>query len=983
MDTIEKLNTEKETLSFDGVNKEVLMFYHEFHLTFEKIDAFSKDIANRGGKDSDLAVKILDILISHHNENKATDIDVQNIKSIEEFRDVAKNLQDSFHNALINDLLYSIPDQYSSKIAVMLIWLKNNISMADIDEVDYYASLHILKELVSDFSLFAQGLLKFAKWHYGTTEYSLLSAEEQFVLMLNQTILLDRMYLYIDSLETVLDRLNNMVDSFDELDWTVYYTVGLLNYKIHDYNSAHKYFRKIEIQTDLMVSDKERSRYQYFHSLLLIAYSHEYDGKFKKALQRLVDDPAKIYKVIDKYNIWDLDDSTVLNEVMENICNLPKADGYENEYSLFKLYIPSFKKFSDDIANITEDNKDTVDKQFEILHCFAHCLNEYAISERQRSVYPNSLVNIAENPINYGKLLHLARQIMLFISKHRPYYRTCYATIHGESKDYQSALEELNKANALFENMIKNKQQNELDGCELMFAEVSFYKYYFKLLTNVTSNKDKKEFEQYCRKYDDEDAECYLKIFEFRNDLQKYLKSLFAAINDTLGEDFSEVNLPAPSQKLVDKYEELCRLKPTLYLNRNVRDELRLIQRAFVCIVKLREYLIAPSKRSLLNLQNASQRFLIKNVELDQNEEQLLENIPRSIAISFSRYRSGVFNRLFNNDSIFILAPISEVKGFEYQTGKVSELFTIDNIISPTFDDSVINQNEIIDFASKLHDSFVDYSGQYRMNILSSEDWNEIFNYVEEIFYWNIDIPGQVLVAKSGKDNKNPKLFTRQIQDMVLFLQQLYKIQSECFKHVKNRCDKRGADYIRTLCIYKETILPHMEVVNDHPFDERIKFNIFLLKPYDNTSKVPVSCFILKPRQGKGCDRHKLHKLILHVGPTEYSDEMDNDERIVEERAFDGLSRKQNDEIFERILEFASRVKPKLQQSINKISKNLSTLELGGDPYNATVKKKQHYEELLELLNTYSSEKAKFQYSFAEHKEHYEELKSKEGEMIE
>ena len=56
---------------------------------------------------------------------------------------------------------------------------------------------------------------------------------------------------------------------------------------------------------------------------------------------------------------------------------------------------------------------------------------------------------------------------------------------------------------------------------------------------------------------------------------------------------------------------------------------------------------------------------------------------------------------------------------------------------------------------------------------------------------------------------------------------------------------------------------------------------------------------------------------------------------------------------------------------------------MGGDPYNATVKKKQHYEELLELLNTYSSEKAKFQYSFAEHKEHYEELKSKEGEMIE
>lgn len=159
-----------------------------------------------------------------------------------------------------------------------------------------------------------------------------------------------------------------------------------------------------------------------------------------------------------------------------------------------------------------------------------------------------------------------------------------------------------------------------------------------------------------------------------------------------------------------------------------------------------------------------------------------------------------------------------------------------------------------------------------------------------------------------------------------------------------------------------------------------LKFNIFLLKPYDNTSKVPVSCFILKPRQGKGCDRHKL---VLNVSPTEYSDEMYIDEKIIEEIDFEDLSHKQNDEIFERILEFVSRVKPKLQQSINKISKNLSTLELGGDPYNATDKKKQHYEELLELLNTYSSEKAKFQYSFAEHKEHYEELKSKEGEMIE
>lgn len=100
---------------------------------------------------------------------------------------------------------------------------------------------------------------------------------------------------------------------------------------------------------------------------------------------------------------------------------------------------------------------------------------------------------------------------------------------------------------------------------------------------------------------------------------------------------------------------------------------------------------------------------------------------------------------------------------------KVPELFTIDSIISSIFDDSVINQNEIIEFASKLHDSFVDYSGQYRMNILSSEEWSEIFTYVEEIFYWNTDIPVQILVAKNGKDNKNPKLFTRQVQDMILF----------------------------------------------------------------------------------------------------------------------------------------------------------------------------------------------------------------------
>lgn len=968
--------------SFDSTNGKVIAFYEQFQSVFQRIDVLFKKISNRGGKDLPIAEEILDILIDYHMNEHVLDEEINTIKSIEAFYKLLKEFQSTLHDALISNSLMTdslnISDKAVVKISGMLIWLKNNINNAEKNTTDYYASLHILRELVSDYSLFTKGLQALAPWNYGTRPYSMLSADEQLVLILNQAILIDRMYFCLDSFETILMRLNSIIDSFDELNWTVYYIVGLLNYKIHNYNLAHKYLKNVEINTSLIDSDNSDTRYKYFHSLLLIVYSYEYDGKFSEAIEKMAINPREISDLLNNCEIWDLDKEDTFNSILENICKLAVK---ENPLSLFNLFLPSFTDFCGKIKNIGIDNKETIDKQFEILHSFAHCLNEYAISERQKNYSNDSILSNTKLTFNYGKIIHLARCILSYISQYRPYYRTCYATIHGECQDYTVALKELDATDKIYEEKIIQSKQNELDDCELMRAEISFYKYYFNLLINENSNKAKESFEQYCRKYDDGDAECYLKIFEFRNELRKHLMALFNSINELIGDGipFSEENLPSPTNMLVEKYNDLCQLRPTLYLNINVRAELRLVQRAYVCVEKLREYLISPSLTTLARLKNAGQRFLSKNVCLDEVYKQNLPtDLPYSISATFSIYRPGIFNRLFNNDSIFILAPISEVKGFEYQTGKVGKLFAVNNIL-PTFNEKPFDSIKLIDFASKLHNCFIDYSEQYRINILFSDKWQEIRKFVEEIFYWNSAIPAQILVAKFHANYKMPDLFSRQIQDVSHFIDQLNQKHISFENQIKTKCTKRGVDYIKVPCSYQKTELPKMEIVNEKCLNNS-EFIIFWLERHDNNSNNLPSCFILRKKHGANCDKHQLHKLIFEIKPSEYPED------VLSSKAGDYSAATPNDieidKIFKMIEQFSSRVRPVLEKKINNVSNELFSSSREGELYKLLQKSKEELENHLSILIKYSEPDAKHRYNAQEHKDHLEELNSKEPEMI-
>lgn len=974
---------------FDCANGKVIAFYEHFYSVFKIIDVLFKKISNRGGKDLSIAEEILDKLINYHMNERIVDEEISKIKSIEDFYKLLKEFQTSLHDALISNSLMtdslSISDKTAFKISAMLAWLKDNKTIAENNTIDYYASIHILRELVSDYSLFTQGLQTLAPWNYGTRLYSLLSADEQLVLILNQAILIDRMYFCLDSFETVLKRLNLMIDSFDELDWTVYYIVGLLNYKIHNYELAHKYLEKIEINTSLINSDNGDTRYKYFHSLLLIVYSYEYDGRFAEAIEKIAINPKEISDLLNDYEIWDLDEDDTFNNILEKICKLAVIDDLS---SLFNLFLPSFIEFSGKIKNINIDNKETIDKQFEILHCFAHCLNEYSISERQKDFSHKLTCRDIQSNFNYGKIIHLARRIMLFISQYRPYYRTCYATIHGECQDYTVALKELDAANKLFEEKINNNKQSELDDCEIMLAEISFYKYYFNLLINVNSSKVKESFEQYCRKYDDGDAECYLKIFEFRNELRKYLKNLFIAINELISDGiaFSDKNLPSPSSMLVEEYNDLCQLKPTLYLNINVRAELRLVQRAYICVEKLREYLISPSLTTLARLKNAGQRFLSKNVSLDEDDaHNLPKDLPHSISATFSIYRPGIFNRLFNNDSIFILAPISEVKGFEYQTGKVDKLFTVSNIL-PSFNEVSVDSAKLVDFASKLHNSFLDYSQQFRINILSSEKWQEIYKFVEEIFYWNSAIPAQILVAKYNTNHNMPELFSRQIQDVSLFIEQLRQYNILYESKTKTKCTKRGVDFINDPCSYQKTELPKMEIINEEFCYNNSEFIIFWKERHDNNSSNLPPCFILRKKHGIDHNKHKLHELILAIKPSEYPEDSINTEE--EDDHTNSLSNEKStndieiDIIFKKIEQFASRVRPVLEKKINNVSNELHNSSKKGESFELLTKNRTELENNLSILISYSEPNAKRRYNAQEHEAHLEELISKEWEMI-
>lgn len=919
----------------------IISFYEEFNSVFAKIDNLLQETTDIGGKNDNAIYNVVCLLADfqskcYTDKSLSQGKPAEYVKLLERAETISesvsnedldicvgiiKDLQSVVCNSLINDTDWQGQQLCISVINIILKSLKTITTCTDEQTASYYASVRILREIVADCSITICALQPLSKWSYGTSDYAQLFAEEQLLVLINQAILVDRMYFCLYSLEIILERVDKTISTFQKLDWNVYYVVGFLNFKIHNYVKAIKYFKKVVSLKELKDSFDEESSDLYFRAMLFITYSFEYSGEFSRAIQQIVIHPKAISEILNSYSLADIKDD--ISKIMDCICEIAISN------SLFNNYINLFSDFAEKARINNKENKIQLEKQFEILHAFGHCLNEYAIKHMKKTVNEHA-------EIEFGKLLCLARQIMYQLSEYRQEYLTCYATIYGEYQDYHQALKEL----AIAEKAYSEKEK--FHGKETLAAEVNFFKYYFGLLCNQAFEDDKSKFEEYYNKYDDNDAQCYLKIFEFRNELRKCLSVLYRDIGNA-DNSFSEENLTPISEDLSLKYEGLCRLSPTLYMNVNVRAELRLMQRAYMCISKLREYLIFPTSAKLLDLRNACYRFLCvkkdfslsahectninnDNLPLDKSYDGLYEvtdydHLPEIVKQAFLPGKASILDCLFSSDSIFILAPISDVVVFQYQTGMISKLFDLkERRIFPNLDNT--KKSSIGNAAGDMFNIYSDMSAHYDQRKINNINWDMLKRYTKIVYYWGIDVPSQIIVAKL-----NFSSYTRQIIDIETFSKTLKEIKQKFYDGCKNRMRCRERIRHRNVhCSFQVVNLPWLEIVNENSTEEKF----FII--WDDTDRF--ECYFIPYSEEGNKSRHKFHEIIRNI-----SIEYDLGENtLVSEN--DEVIAKEKDSVLDALYsQIESLIKIQKDRIQSKISRNMDHIkEYGEDGNNENVK---------------------------------------------
>lgn len=951
-------------MDFKKSIEKITFFYKNFNIVFAKIDNLLQETTDIGGKNDDAIYNVVCLLddfqskcytnnsLSQGKPAEYAEL-LERAKTISEsvsnedldiYVGIIKDLQSVVCNSLINDTDWQGQQLCICVINIILKSLKSITTCTDEQTASYYAAVRILREIVADCSITICALQPLSKWSYGTSDYAQLFAEEQLLVLINQAILVDRMYFCLYSLEIILDRVDKTISTFQKLDWNVYYVVGFLNFKIHNYVNAIKYFKKVVSLKELKDSFGEETSNLYFRAILFIAYSFEYSGEFSRAIQQIAIHPKKINEILSSYSLADIKED--ISIIMDCICNAAIPN------SLFNNYLNSFSDFAQKARINNEENKMQLEKQFEILHAFGHCLNEYSIKHMQKTV--NEHVEI-----EFGKLLCLARQIMYELSKYRQEYMTCYATIHGEYQDYHQALKELTIAEKAY------SKKEKFHGKETLAAEVNFFKYYFGLLCNQAFEDDKSKFEEYYNKYDDNDAECYLKIFEFRNELRKYLSVLYRDIGNA-DNSFTEENITPISEDLSLKYKGLCRLSPTLYMNVNVRAELRLMQRAYMCISKLREYLIYPTSAKLLDLRNACYRFFCvkkdfslnahestninnDNLPLDKSYDGLYEvtdyeHLPEIVKQAFLPGKASILDCLFSSDSIFILAPISGVVVFQYQTGMISKLFDLkERRIFPHLDNT--KKSLIGNVAGDMFNIYSDMSAHYDQRKINNINWDKLKRYTEIVYYWGIDVPSQIIVAKL-----NSSSYTRQIIDIDTFSKTLEELKQKFYNGCKNRM--RCTDQIRhrnVRCSFQVANLPWLEIVNENSNEEKF----FII--WDDTGRF--ECYIIPFSEEGNKSRHKFHEIIRNI-----SIEYDLGENTLMSESDEVIAKEKDSSLDDLYLQIQSLIEIQKSRIQGKISHNMDHIKnYGEDINNGNVKvfqklNEESYEQLQkikEIENTY------------------------------
>ena len=904
-------------MAFSETINNVIEFYKAFNEVFTVIDAAYDEIDDNGGVNDELLDRIV-ISLDNYIDTLCEDIRRQTaegqedigfykelsgkiglLQSVEKLDVIqlfncVNELRDQVHNYMLKDSDWPGQQQCLNILKQILSVLLTNsrITHPDLDIIKCYAIVHILRELVADCAISIFGLKPLSEWGYETSAYSRLEAEEQFVVLINQAILTDRMYFCFQSLKIILSRLNKLISHFLKLSWEVYYVVGFLNFKVHKYDDALYCFENvIKQKKENDFQGDELGEKRFFHSVLLRAYCYEYSGDFRKAIEVIAISVENIAEVLKKYELLDI--AQKYDAIMEEICNSAK------DPSLIKLYMPKYTRFlklADQQRDRNDSEKLKLDMMFEILHIFAHCLNEFGIDQRNQreiSISGQSTTELPDESIDAGKFIQLSRCMMHSISEKRCEFWLCYATIHGEFQDYHKATKELDVAKAKY---IENHGSIEK---ETYSAEISFFKYYFTLLYNHPSESDKNAFEVYYQKYDDDDAKCHLKIFEFRYELRKYINELAKFIKDSDRDELTEivesgeiVSLFTPDtikeipKALNELYNDICNLEPTLYMNVKVRIELRALQRAFMCVKLFREYLITPSEENLLKLNNACSRFVMLQLEDNRSAASIILGNDIStdfVSKSFKHAQFGIFDSLFKNKNLFLLAPVSGSVVFKYQTGDINSLYSTKSILPEI--KNVTDIESITNLPWDIVEPYSEYFRKSQPRVLINIDWNKLKEYTNKVYYWQSDLYNQLLINKYDDGTQKVDYYSRPLLEPEKFAKELSSVQSEIKARSQNRpyktCARDDHDFCRL--IRKSGI--SMEYIDSDSL-------IFIWNTHTMLNNETYDEWIIVPCSGEKINRRSYHKFhtLLWNAKSEF-------EEFFWEETKETLSSQANDEV--------------------------------------------------------------------------------------
>lgn len=825
-------NEELSIGKFDSTIYSIIGFYNLYNACFNKVYECLDKIDKNGGKDDGAAEtkKIINYLSQFHSDVYSVNGVIKDFGSNEDFENIRSKLQkhdytdNDLHENLahiqrvINDALTHDLNWEGQECCIDIISealkIISNQHAQDLTELAWQKVVRTICELVFDCALAICALQPLTEWNFGTKNYSLLSSERQLVLLLNKAIVIDRMSLSVHSLGEILTRVNKLADSFLVLNWRVYYAIGFLNFKIHKYDDATKYFKKVCGQNDIS------GQKEWFHSHLLIAYSYEYSGQFIKAIEQLALSPEKINSFLEKVNCQGID--AHVEEILGDIIQGAISD---DDTNLIKLnfsneFIRNQKiSFAQDIT--------TKKKQIEILHALAHCMNEYAIRKEQRK--SGQTITGESESINYAKFIFLARATMKFIADQEPEYWTCYATIHGEYADYNRAITFLDDS---------ERQITQ----ETLSAERLFFRYYFKQMLGEEDDIDRKNFEAYCSKYSDNDAQCHVKIFEFRTELRKYFSAFFDKIGDSDFDSEISKKIPEIPEKLKKLHENLCALNPTLYMNVNVRVELRKMQRAYRCLEALIEYIKDENEFRYSVLINACSRFCRTRNEfhIDANEPKIE---PTNIKEVFFAKRGSISYCLHNSDSIFLLAPISGVVVYQYQTGTIDTLFDVVSICDESF-------RCVVDWNSLINEYTEDCKHSERP-IIKGIDWSSMPHDLDSVFCWRENDPSNIIVVQ-----KNNSCYIRKIVDLESFDKSIKRF-IEKGQPTNRNCKQRDVN-IGYPCSVSSVKVEWLEVINNNAENINKTLRIF---HYQQNGEL--QCFIVLSEVDFDC--HKFHKGVMRA----------------------------------------------------------------------------------------------------------------------